>query len=159
MEVTRDAINNSQVRASNDGVRCGGMWVKSRQRWCRRKYWPRGVETAHSRTHSRRHGEEYECCRDVIRGVEVIHSFHDTMWWRFPFPVPGLDFVLPERDCGNTRVLLTWHCKHICLTVVLAVLYFLLLWIFVAFSGSAPEETLVRFASQGLDILPYTSNV
>lgn len=129
MEVTRDAINNSQVRASNDGVRCGGMWVKSRQRWCRRKYWPRAVETAHSRTHSRRRGEEYECFRDVIRGVEVIHSFYDTMWWRFPFPVPGLES------------------------------YFLLLWIFVPFSGSAPEETLVRFASQGLDILPYTSNV
>lgn len=81
-----------------------------------------------------------------------IHSFYDTMWWRFPFPVPGLDFLLPERNCGNTRVLLTRHCKR---TVVLAVSYFLLLWIFVAFSGSAPEETLVCFASQGLDILPY----
>lgn len=86
------------------------------------------VLAAHSRTHSRRYGEEYECCRDVIRGGEVIHSFYDTMWWRFPFPVPGLDFVL----------LLTRHCKH---TVVLAVSYFLLLWIFVAFSGSAPEGT------------------
>lgn len=147
MEATRDAINNSQVRASNDGVRCGGMWVKSRQRWCRRKYWPRAVETAHSRTHSRRHGEEYECCHDVIRGGEVIHSFYDTMWWRFPFPVPGLDFVLPERNCGNTRVLLTRHCKH---TVVLAVSYFLLLRILLR---------LVVQHQKGLDILPYTSNV